>query len=53
MQADSGAPTVVSHPDGELAGLYKDMARRLAAKISERSKDYSSKFPTITVSKDT
>jgi ATP-binding protein involved in chromosome partitioning len=29
------------------------MARQLGAKIAQRSKDFSSKFPTITVSKDT
>ena len=53
VQADSGNPTVVSDPDGEIAGLYKAMARQLAVKIAQRSKDFSSKFPTITVSKTT
>jgi ATP-binding protein involved in chromosome partitioning len=52
-QADSGRATVVAEPDGEIAGLYKAMARRIAVKIAERAKDYSSKFPTITVSKTT
>jgi ATP-binding protein involved in chromosome partitioning len=53
VQADSGQPTVVSDPDGEIAGLYKAMARQLAVKIAQRAKDFSSKFPTITVSKAT
>jgi ATP-binding protein involved in chromosome partitioning len=53
VQTDSGAPTVVSDPEGEIAGLYKAMARQLAVKIAQRAKDFSSKFPTITVSKDT
>ena len=53
VQTDSGAPTVVSDPDGEIAGIYKAMARQLAVKIAQRTKDFSSKFPTITVSKDT
>jgi ATP-binding protein involved in chromosome partitioning len=53
VQADSGRPTVVSDPDGEIAGLYKKVARRVAVKIAERAKDFSSKFPTISVSKDT
>ncbi|MEO8153309.1 MAG: iron-sulfur cluster carrier protein ApbC [Rhizobacter sp.] len=53
VQTDSGAPTVVSDPDGEIAGLYKAMARQLAVKIAQRAKDFSSKFPTITVSKST
>ncbi|MBL8303446.1 MAG: iron-sulfur cluster carrier protein ApbC, partial [Ideonella sp.] len=41
-QADSGRPTVVSDPDGEIAGLYKAMARQVAVKIAQRAKDYSS-----------
>ena len=53
VQADSGRPTVVSDPDGEIAGLYKQVARRVAAKIAQRAKDFSAKFPTIAVSKDT
>ncbi|HMW24078.1 MAG TPA: iron-sulfur cluster carrier protein ApbC [Burkholderiaceae bacterium] len=52
-QADSGTPTVAAQPDGELAALYKVVARQVAVKIAEQSKDYSAKFPTITVSKNT
>ncbi len=52
-QADSGRPTVVADPDGELAGLYKAVARQVALKIADKAKDFSSKFPGITVSKDT
>lgn len=52
-QADSGTPTVVADPEGEIARLYKDMARQVAVKISARAKDFSAKFPTITVSKTT
>src|SRR5687768_7419837 len=50
-QADGGRPTVVSDPDGEVAGLYKDVARRVAVKIAQRAKDFSAKFPTISISK--
>ena len=53
LQADSGTPTVVAEPDGEIAAIYKDVARRVAVSIAEKSKDFSSKFPTIMVSKDT
>jgi ATP-binding protein involved in chromosome partitioning len=53
VQADSGRPTVVSDPDGEIAGLYKAVARQVAVKIAMRAKDFSAKFPTITVSKST
>lgn len=51
-QADSGCPTVVADPDGEVAGLYKAVARQVAVKVAQRAKDFSSKFPTITISKD-
>ena len=53
VQADSGRPTVVSDADGEIAGLYKAMARQVAVKIAQRAKDFSSKFPTISISKST
>ncbi len=53
VQADSGHPSVVSDPDGEIAGLYKTVARQVAVKIAQRAKDFSSKFPTISISKST
>jgi ATP-binding protein involved in chromosome partitioning len=53
VQADSGRPTVVSDPDGEIAGLYKRLARQVAVKIAQIGKDYSAKFPTIAISKNT
>jgi len=52
-QADSGRPSVVADPDGEIASLYKAVARQVAVKIAEKAKDFSGKFPTIKVSKDT
>ena len=51
-QADSGRPTVVADPDGEVASIYKRMARQVAVKIAAQAKDFSSKFPTITISKN-
>ena len=53
VQADSGMPSVVADPDGEIAGLYKAVARQVAIKVAAKAKDFSSKFPTIKVSKDT
>jgi ATP-binding protein involved in chromosome partitioning len=53
VQADNGRPTVVSDPDSEIAGLYRSVARQVAVKIAQRAKDFSSKFPTISISKDT
>ena len=53
LQADTGKPTVVSDPDGEVAGIYKRVARQVAIKVAARAKDFSSKFPSIKISKDT
>ncbi len=53
LQADNGRPTVVSDPDGEIAGIYKAIARQVAIKIAAKAKDFSSKFPSIKISKDT
>jgi ATP-binding protein involved in chromosome partitioning len=53
LDADNGRPTVVNQPDGEIAALYKAVARQVAVKIAQRSKDFSGKFPTISVSKST
>ena len=53
LQADNGRPTVVADPDGEVAALYKAVARQVAVKIAAQAKDFSSKFPTISVSKTT
>jgi ATP-binding protein involved in chromosome partitioning len=52
-QADSGRPTVVAEPGGAVAELYQAVARRVAARIAQKSRDYSARFPTISVSKDT
>ena len=51
--ADSGRPSVVSDPDGEIAALYRTVARQVAVKIAHKAKDFSAKFPTITISKNT
>jgi ATP-binding protein involved in chromosome partitioning len=48
-QTDTGRPSVIAEPDGAVAQMYKAIARKLAAKIAERSRDMSSKFPSIVV----
>ncbi len=53
LQADSGKPTVVADPDGDVAQIYKQLARSVAVKIAQQGKDFSAKFPTISVSKNT
>lgn len=49
QQADSGQPTVVADPDGPIAAIYKDIARRVAVKVADKAKDMSSKFPSISI----
>ncbi|GAB4351542.1 MAG: iron-sulfur cluster carrier protein ApbC [Gammaproteobacteria bacterium] len=51
-QADAGRPTVVADPDSVIAGYYRDIARRAAAKLSLKAKDYSHKFPSIVIAND-
>jgi ATP-binding protein involved in chromosome partitioning len=51
-QADSGKPTVVADPDGPVAKIYKEIARKLAVKVAEKAKDMSSKFPSIVIKND-
>jgi ATP-binding protein involved in chromosome partitioning len=53
VQADGGVPTVVAEPQGELAEQYRNVARQVAVTIAAKAKDFSAKFPTITISKGT
>ena len=53
LQADNGRPTVVADPDGDVAQLYKSVARKVAITVAAKSKDFSARFPTITISKNT
>ncbi|MES2115973.1 MAG: iron-sulfur cluster carrier protein ApbC [Pseudomonadota bacterium] len=51
-QTDSGKPTVVAEPDGPVAAIYKDIARKIAVQVSEKAKDMTSKFPSIVIKND-
>ena len=46
---DSGRPTVVADPDGVATHSYREIARRVAARMSLLSRDLSGKFPKIVV----
>jgi ATP-binding protein involved in chromosome partitioning len=48
-QADSGKPTVVADPDGNIAKVYKQIARRIAVKVADMAQDHSAAFPKIVV----
>jgi len=47
--ADSGRPTVVADPNGRASEVYKEIARKMSAKLALKGKDFSSKFPKIVV----
>lgn len=47
--ADNGHPSVVADPNGPAARRYREIARRMAALLSLKAKDYSAKFPTISI----
>jgi ATP-binding protein involved in chromosome partitioning len=51
-QTDSGKPTVVADPDGPVAKIYRDIARKIAVRVAEKAKDMTSRFPTIVVKND-
>ena len=53
LQADGGTPTVVAEPEGGVAALYVAIARKLAVSVAAKAKDFSARFPSITISKDT
>ena len=48
-QADSGRPTVVADPDGPIAAIYRDIARKTAVFVAQKAEDFSAKFPNIVI----
>jgi len=46
---DGGKPSVVAEPDSRIAEIYREIARRVGAKLSKRAKDYSAAFPKIVI----
>ncbi len=49
VETDSGKPTVVADPECRISQIYRDIARRVAAKLSLKKKDFSAKFPSIVI----
>lgn len=47
--ADSGKPTVAADPQSRISQIYRDIALRTAAKLSQQAKDFSARFPTIKI----
>jgi ATP-binding protein involved in chromosome partitioning len=48
-ETDNGKPTVVAQPDSRVTEIYREIARKTAAKLSLQAKDYASKFPRIVI----
>jgi ATP-binding protein involved in chromosome partitioning len=48
-ETDAGKPTVAADPDCRISQIYRDIARRVAAKLSLQKRDYSAKFPSIVI----
>ena len=48
-ETDAGKPTVVADPECRIAQIYRDIARRVAAKLALQKKDFSAKFPNIVI----
>ena len=49
---DAGRPTVETDPDSVSTQAYRDVARRVAARLALRARDFSARFPNIVVRKD-
>ena len=47
--ADNGNPSLVSDPDGKISDMYRDISRKMSARLAEKSKDYTAKFPNIVI----
>jgi ATP-binding protein involved in chromosome partitioning len=51
-QADGGKPTVAAEPEGKVAALYRDIARRTAAQLAWRGRQQGQGFPNIVIKND-
>ncbi|MFP4278552.1 MAG: iron-sulfur cluster carrier protein ApbC [Halochromatium sp.] len=48
-ETDGGKPSVIADPESRISGLYREIARKTAAKLSLQAKDYAAKFPRIVI----
>lgn len=49
VSTDDGKPSVVAEPDSRIAQIYREIARRTAAKLALQGKNYAAKFPNIVI----
>jgi ATP-binding protein involved in chromosome partitioning len=48
-ETDGGKPSVVADPESRISQIYREIARKTAAKLSLQAKDYAAKFPRIVI----
>ncbi len=48
-QTDAGRPTVIADPDGRIAQIYREIARKTAVFVAQKAEDFSAKFPSIVI----
>jgi ATP-binding protein involved in chromosome partitioning len=48
-ETDGGKPTVVAEPEARISQIYREIARKTAAKLSLQAKSYAAKFPSIVI----
>ena len=46
---DQGQPTLVTHPDAPFTQVYREVARKLTARLARRARDFTGKFPNIVI----
>lgn len=49
VQADSGRPTMVAEPEGEIAQRYRQLAHEVGAALAQRPQSFANKFGKIEV----
>jgi ATP-binding protein involved in chromosome partitioning len=49
QNVDDGKPDVAVDPNSQVSMIYRDIARRTAAKIALQGKNFSAKFPNIVI----
>jgi len=48
-QADSGYPSVAAMADSQVSAMYRNIARKTAAKLATKARDHSAAFPNIVI----
>ncbi len=48
---DAGKPTMAMQPDSSASQTYREIARKVGAKLALRARDYTARFPNIVIEK--